>query len=261
MSLNNFAVPHYRINRSSAKISELPSVSIIDNGAKFIIAHNDQNYSVTGATLITVIASAVIALGGGGGGGSGGATFDPLLLPISNATQTALNGKANISHTHEISQINGLATYVTDAINLAIAGLTYSTPAHAHSISDVTNLQSTLNAKALASDIPPIVQAIANMQSSKADATVVTQIQNSISGLLTTINAKASQSDLSSLSAVVTSLITTVGGKANTTHGHAISDVTGLTAELAQYSTAISNLSTRIGTVEGNYVISGASQW
>lgn len=255
MSLNNFAVPHYRINRSSAKISDLPVVEIIDNGAKFIIAHNGRNYSVTGNTLITVIANAVLALGGGAD------SFDPLLLPINTATQTALNGKANISHTHEISHVNGLAGYVTNAIDLAIAGLSFATPSHTHSISEVVDLQTTLNAKALASDIPPIVEAISAMQLSKADATVVAQIQASINGLLTAISAKAAQSDLSSLSGVVTSLITTVGGKANTIHSHAISDITGLSVELAQYSTAIANLNTKINNIESAYVISGATQW
>lgn len=52
--------------------------------------------------------------------------------------QTALNGKANASHTHSISQITNLQTSLDGK----------APKSHSHTISDVTNLQSTLNGKA-----------------------------------------------------------------------------------------------------------------
>lgn len=255
MSLNHFAVPHYRVNRSSAKISELPGVEGIDPTAKFLIAHNGRNFSVTGATLITVISNAVIALGGGVD------NFDPLGLPISTATLQALNGKANVNHTHEISHVNGLALYVTNAINVALAGLSYAAVNHTHAIADTLGLQAALDARALSSDIPPILQSISNLTTNKADVSTVTQIQASIANLVTLINQKASQTDLTALTNVVNGLINTVNNLSPTEHNHEISDVSGLASELAQYSAAISGLVEKVTTIEGNYVVSGAAQW
>ena len=287
MPLDNFAVPHYRINRSSAKISDLPTVTVLDNGAKFILAHGGHNYSVTAATIITVISNAVLALGGGAD------SFDPLTLPINTATLDALNNKANLSHTHEINQVNGLATYVTNAINLAISGLSYASSNHQHTVGEVTGLQLVLDSKALASDIPPILQSISALTTSKADADTVTQIQTSISTLLTLVNSKASQADLtaltdvvatkasqstlttlgdavatkasqadlSALTTVVNSLIQTVAGLANSTHVHAMSDITGLTTELNNIANSVANLSSVVSNISSQYVISGAVQW
>jgi hypothetical protein len=255
MELNHFSVPHYRINRSSAKISELPEVAAIDPAALFIIAHNGRNYKVSGTTLMTVISNAIIALG------SGSETLDPLTLPIGTATQQALNGKANLVHMHEISHVNGLVSYITDAINLAISGLSFAAVSHTHPIQSITGLQTVLDSKAIATDIPPILQSITNLTTSKADAITVAQIQTSISNLVTLINNKASQTDLTSLTNVVNDLITTVSGLSTSEHVHDIADITGLTAELAVYASSISALSTRLTAVEDKYVMSGAVQW
>ena len=54
-----------------------------------------------------------------------------------NNLQTALNGKANSSHTHSISQITNLQTSLDGK----------APKSHTHSISQITNLQSSLNAK------------------------------------------------------------------------------------------------------------------
>lgn len=55
--------------------------------------------------------------------------------PISTATQTALDGKANTSHTHLWADITDKPT-------------TFAPSAHTHAIADVTNLQTSLDAKA-----------------------------------------------------------------------------------------------------------------
>lgn len=54
-----------------------------------------------------------------------------------NNLQTELNGKANSSHTHSISQITNLQTSL-DA---------KAPKSHTHSISQITNLQKSLDAK------------------------------------------------------------------------------------------------------------------
>lgn len=58
-----------------------------------------------------------------------------------NGLQDALDGKSSTSHTHTTAQVTGLDT--------ALAGKANSS--HTHSISDVTNLQTTLNGKAASS--------------------------------------------------------------------------------------------------------------
>ena len=54
-----------------------------------------------------------------------------------NNLQTALNGKANASHTHSISQITNLQTSLDGK----------APKSHTHSISQITNLQKSLDAK------------------------------------------------------------------------------------------------------------------
>ena len=61
-----------------------------------------------------------------------------LSKPISTAVQTALNGKANTSHTHTISNVTGLQTALDGKAALS----------HTHAISQVTGLQTALDAKA-----------------------------------------------------------------------------------------------------------------
>ncbi|WP_311056509.1 phage tail fiber protein [Pseudomonas aeruginosa] len=78
--------------------------------------------------------------------------------PISTATQQALNGKANSSHTHSISQVSGLQTALdgkaaashthpisqVDGLQAALDGK--AADAHTHAISEVSGLQAALNA-------------------------------------------------------------------------------------------------------------------
>lgn len=67
------------------------------------------------------------------------------------ATTTALTqglaGKANASHTHQISNVNGLQ----DALNAKADTTSVAAKSHTHAISDVTDLQTTLDGKAASS--------------------------------------------------------------------------------------------------------------
>lgn len=69
-------------------------------------------------------------------------------LPIASVTdlQTALDGKADLSHTHVMTDITGLTA--------ALSGKASST--HSHVISDVTGLQTALDAKAALSSLATV---------------------------------------------------------------------------------------------------------
>jgi hypothetical protein len=65
--------------------------------------------------------------------------------PISTAVQTALNGKANTSHTHTKAEITDLSLGWNDITGKPS---TFTPSAHTHSTSDVTGLQAALDGKA-----------------------------------------------------------------------------------------------------------------
>jgi len=64
--------------------------------------------------------------------------------PVSSATQTALNGKANTAHGHIIADVTGLQTALDGK---QVAG-SYAAAVHTHVIGDTTGLQTALDGKA-----------------------------------------------------------------------------------------------------------------
>lgn len=170
--------------------------------------------------------------------------------PVSSAMQTALSGKANSTHSHAQSDVNGLAaalsgkqdtltagsniTIVNNVISatggggggganwgeiggtlsnqtdLATALNGKASSSHSHSISDVTNLQSSLDGKA----------------SSTHSHTI-----SDVTDLQSTLNGKASSSHSHSISDV-TNLQSSLDGKASSTHSHTISEITNLQSTL-----------------------------
>lgn len=97
--------------------------------------------------------------------------------PISAATQSALNGKANTSHTHAVADVTGLQS--------ALDGK--AAASHGHAISAVTGLQTALDGKAASSHS----HAIANVTGLQAalDGTVKTTGDQGISGKKTFDNS------------------------------------------------------------------------
>lgn len=74
--------------------------------------------------------------------------------PISSATQTALDSKAAAVHTHPIADVTNLQSSLdakADASTTTTALAGKASTVHTHAISDVTNLQTTLDGKAAAS--------------------------------------------------------------------------------------------------------------
>ncbi len=114
--------------------------------------------------------------------------------------QTNLDGKAALSHTHTIANITNLQTSLDGKANTI----------HAHGISDITNLQTTLDGKAATSH----THTIAN----------ITNLQTSLDGKANTVHAHGISD--------ITNLQTSLDGKANTVHAHGISDITNLQTSL-----------------------------
>lgn len=80
-----------------------------------------------------------------GGGPGGPASWGSITGTLSSQTdlQTALNGKANTSHTHIIANVTGLQA----ALDGKQAAGSYANASHTHAISDVTGLQAALDEK------------------------------------------------------------------------------------------------------------------
>lgn len=104
---------------------------------------------------------------------------------------------------------------------------------HTHPISEVVNLQTTLDGKALSSHSHPISD-VTNLQSSldgKA-ASSHTHAQSAVTNLVSDLDGKAASVHTHAQSDV-TGLVSALAGKANSSHTHPQSDVTNLTTDLA----------------------------
>jgi len=106
---------------------------------------------------------------------------------------------------------------------------------HTHTISNVTNLQTTLNNKANTSDLSSV--ALSNSYNDLDDVpSTFTPSSHShaisdVTNLQTTLDGKASSTHTHTISDV-TNLQTTLDGKASSSHSHSISDVTNLQSSL-----------------------------
>lgn len=126
--------------------------------------------------------------------------------PVSTAVQTALNGKANTSHTHTKAQITDLSLGWPDITGKPA---TFTPSAHTHVVGEVTGLQDALDTKA-------------NTTHSHAIANVT--------GLQTALDGKAPSSHTHTWSQV-TSKPTTFPPS---THTHTKSQITDLNAGVAE---------------------------
>jgi hypothetical protein len=153
--------------------------------------------------------------------------------PVSTATQTALSGKANASHSHAQSDVIGL----TDALAAKVDPEDLATVATTGNYNDLSN-KPTITAPPVTSvasktgDVT-LVKAdvgLANVDNtSDANKPVSTATQ-------TALNGKANTSHTHVI-ADTTGLQTALDGKASATHNHAIADVTGLQTALDDKAT------------------------
>ena len=178
-------------------------------------------------------------------GGSGGEQKTLVITDDLNAYQPAGN-YANASHEHPISDITGLydeltgMTYVTDSSNNSVQLETYgdgnsfnvptkgyvdnalngkSDVGHTHTISNITNLQSTI--ESIYSDMGLQDEAIAG----KADSVHTHEISN-INGLQSALDGKSGVGHTHTISDVA-GLKTTLDGKANSSHTHSYLPLAG----------------------------------
>jgi len=138
--------------------------------------------------------------------------------PISTAVQNALNGKADIGHTHTAADIVDLNTILSTKADV-IALNNKADLSHTHGINDVTGLQSAINSKA---DITSLA--------GKADVNHIHAILD-VTGLQTALDNKASILHGHTITDVI-GLQAQLDAKANNTHTHGIVDVTGLQTAL-----------------------------
>lgn len=179
--------------------------------------------------------------------------------PVSSAMQTALSGKANSTHSHAQSDVNGLAaaldgkqdtltagsniTIVNNVISatggggggganwgeiggtlsnqtdLATALNGKASSSHSHSISDVTNLQSSLDGKASSTHSHTISE--------------ITNLQTTLNGKQSTLTFDDAPTSGSSNPVKSSGVKSALDGKANSSHSHSQSEVDGLSTALA----------------------------
>lgn len=117
-----------------------------------------------------------------------------------DALQEAVNGKANSSHTHSISEVTNLQSTLNakasqadlDELEEVVSGK--ANASHGHAISEITNLQTTLNGKASV-DHKHTVSDITDLT---ATATELNYMDGVTSNVQTQLNNKASQTSLDS---------------------------------------------------------------
>ncbi len=160
----------------------------------------------------------------------GGSASHSHAIADTTGLQSALDSKAAASHTHEIDDIDSLATTLQSLQN-AVA-----TPAsHSHAIADTTGLQSALNSKAAAnhthSDLETAISGKAAASHSHAIADT-TGLQSALDSKADSDHSHSGYAAASHTHAIsnITNLQSTLNGKAAANHTHSISDITGYTA-------------------------------
>lgn len=116
--------------------------------------------------------------------------------PISTSMASALNSKANSTHSHGLSDVAGLANELNSKANTS----------HGHDISDVANLATSLASKA---------------------NTNHTHVPDDIPGISEAIDTKVAELVPQLITAVVG---TELANKANTVHTHTVADIVGFAA-------------------------------
>jgi len=134
---------------------------------------------------------------------------------IPTSIQTALDGKANTSHTHSIANVTGLqaaldAKASSSDLSSGLSGKANSS--HTHAISDITNLQTSLDAKASTSSLTSGL-------AGKTDTATTTSLASRVTSLETWRGAKAAAKSNVTTSYSVPTAVITLGLNAPTASG------------------------------------------
>ena len=120
------------------------------------------------------------------------ATLDDI-QSTSEALETALDGKANASHSHAISDVSGLQSALdgkaaqTDLDNLETVVAGKANASHTHTIANITNLQSALDGKASSSH----THTVSNISDLTATATELNYMDGVTSNVQVQLDGKA----------------------------------------------------------------------
>jgi hypothetical protein len=143
-----------------------------------------------------------------------------------------LTGGGNLTADRTLSAVFGTADNTICQGNDVRLSDARTPTAHTHPISDVTNLQTTLDGKALTvhSHVIGDVTGLQTALDGKA-STSHTHVISDVTGLQTALDGKAATAHTHAIGDV-TGLQTALDGKASSSHTHAIADVTGLQTAL-----------------------------
>ena len=147
-------------------------------------------------------------------------TLQQVLTEYEQSMTTAINGKANSSHNHAISDINNLQTTLDGKANSS----------HNHAISDINNLQTTLDGKANSSHNHEIGNVYKSITVQNQDGT-------------TTTTTKTLDAYIIEREDVIKALI---NGKANSNHGH---NATEIIYKPAEGNNAAVNVKQQLDTI------------
>lgn len=181
--------------------------------------------------------------------------------PISTLTQQALNGKANLSHTHNYSDVENLNVYIDSLVdpkltwnNIKDKPLQFIPVAHSHEVSDINQLSTLLASKSDVSHthspedleinvkvvMNPVLDDYARLNHNHTSA----HITDFSSAVIATVQPSLdNKSDTNHTHIEFSNLVSSVGGKADAAHTHEIIEVVGLSSAISNINTALSGKS------------------
>lgn len=220
---------------------------------------NGVTYKITAASLLSIVTKDSVGLG------SVDNTSD-LNKPLSTAAVDALLLKANVTHGHEIADVNGLVSALLAKASVAhdhgipeVIGLQQVLDGkapleHMHSMTSIVDLDLALASKANSADVQAALSAkadmghvhstgdvtglVATLQSFALQSSVDTSIAQLNESFTETVNVlsnnvQVNDADIrNQASSDKTMLINLLGTKAAVTHAHSIDDVSGLNGRL-----------------------------
>lgn len=180
------------------RISQLDELTALTGDEIVPIVKNGRNYRIAASRLGGNVTKDSLGLGNVD-------NTPDALKPISNATQNALNNKANAVHVHQTSDVEGLDQALAQKANAA----------HGHAVGDISGLQTALDGKAAAAHghDASSINGLDVLLTGKSDVGH-THTKDQIAGLDT---------DLSNLQ-------TQVNQRSIVGHGHNAGEISGLSA-------------------------------
>jgi hypothetical protein len=199
------------------RISQLDELVSLDGTEELPVAKGGQNFKIKSALVRTVTKESL--------GLDNVDNTSDANKPISNATQSALNGKAATGHGHAAADITGLTQALAEKANTV----------HGHQLEQISGLQTALDAKAAAlhGHDASSISGLDTLLATKADVghghtkDQISGLVNDLVNLQAQINQKAGIVHAHNLSEI-NGLITVLGTKADVGHAHAVSAIAGL---------------------------------